>query len=67
MLNGVHFVSTNFSKRCCGRWVQQGMGKVTGGLHGGIAGGLFWHRILVQEELDGLGCAFGTGLLNIYP
>ena len=43
------------------------MGKVTGGLHGGIAGGLFWHRILVQEELDGLGCAFGTGLLNIYP
>ena len=65
MLNGVYLVSTNFSKGCCGRWVQQGIGKVTGGLHGGIAGGRFWHRTLVQEELDGLGCEFGTGLWNV--
>ena len=65
MLNGVQFFGTNFSKRCCGRWVQQGLGKFTGGLHGVISGGSFWHRTLVREELDGLGCAFGVGILNV--
>ena len=67
MLNGVQLVGTNFRKICCGRWVHQGVGKVTGGLHGGIAGGRFWHRKLVWEELDGLGCAFGAGLWNVEP
>ena len=43
------------------------MGKVTGGLHGGIAGGRFWHRTLVREELDGLGCAFCAGIWNVDP
>ena len=64
-MNGVQLVGTNFRKRCCRIWVQQGVGKVTGGLHVGIAGGLFWHRILVQEELDGLGCVFGAGIWNL--
>ena len=67
MLNGIHLVGTNFSKGCCRRWVQQGVGKVTGGLHSGIARGRFWHRKLVRKELDGLGCAFGAGLWNVYP
>ena len=67
MLNGVQFFGTNFSKRCCGRWVQQGLGKFTGGLHGVISGGSFWHRTLVREELDSLGCVLGTGLCNVDP
>ena len=64
-MNGVHLVDTNFSKGCCRRWVQQGVGKVTGGLHISIVGGRFWHRTLVREELDGLGCVFGAGLWNV--
>ena len=67
MLNGVQLVGTNFSKRCCGRWVQQSLGKVTSGLHGGIDGGRFWHKKLVRGKLDGLGCAFGAGLWNVDP
>ena len=67
MLNGVHLVGINFSKGCCGRWVQQGVGKVASGLHGGVAGGSFWHRTLVREELDGPGCAFGAVLWNVDP
>ena len=67
VLNGVHLVGTNFRKGCCGRWVHQGVGKFPGRLHGIIAGGCFWHRTLVREELNGLGCAFGAGLLNLYP
>ena len=64
VLNGIHFFGTNFSKGCCGQWVHQGVGKVPNGFHGSISGGRFWHRILVREELNGLGCAFGKGLWN---
>ena len=67
MLNGVHLVGTNFSKGCCGKWVHQGVGKVLGGLHGGITGGRFCYRTLVQEKMDGFGCAFGAGLWNVDP
>ena len=67
MFNGVQLVGTNFSKKCCGHWVQQGVGKVMGGLHGGITGGRFWHRTLVREELGCLGCAFGVGVWNVDP
>ena len=67
VLNGVHLVGTNFCKGCCGRWVHQGVGKVPGGLHGGISGGSFWQSTLVREELDGLGCTFGVGLWNVDP
>ena len=67
MFNGVQLVGTNFSKKCCGHWVQQGVGKVTGGLHGGIAGGSCWHSTLVWEELDSPGCAFVAGLWSVDP
>ena len=67
MLNGVQLVGINFSKRYCGSWVQKGMGEVTGGFHDSIARGSFWHRTLVRGKLDGLGCAFGTGLWNVEP
>ena len=45
--------------------MHQGVGKIPGGLHGGIAGGLFWHRRLVREELGGLGFTFDAGLWNV--
>ena len=67
MLNGVNLVGANFSKGCYGKWVQQGVGKVPGGFHGGITGGRFWHRALVREEMDVLGCEFGAGLWNVDP
>ena len=67
VLNGIHFFGTNFSKGCCGQWVHQGVGKVPNGFHVSISGGRFWHRILVREELNGLGCAFGEGLWNVDP
>ena len=41
VLNGAHLVGTKFSKGFCGRWVQQGVGEVTGGLYSGITGGSF--------------------------
>ena len=43
------------------------MVKVTGGSHGGIDGGRIWHWKLVREDLEGLGCAFGAGIWNVYP
>ena len=50
VFNGVQLVGINFSKRFCRSWVQQGVVKVTGSLHGGITGGRFWHRALVREN-----------------
>ena len=55
------------SGRGCPPFLVTTVGKVTGGLHGGISGGRFWHRALVQKELDGIGCAFEAGLWNVYP
>ena len=47
--------------------MQQGVGKVTCGLHVGITRVRFWHRTFVREKLYNLVYAFGAGLCNVDP
>ena len=67
VLNVIQLVGTNIIKSCCRCRLQQGVGTVTGGLHGGIAGERFWHWTLVREVLDDIGCAFGASIWNVDP